>query len=154
MTDLRKFSNHPLLLRFHFDLTKLKEIAKLLASDPGYKDTVEQYIIDDLTWMSDFEIHTLAKDFPVCFHLFFAYLTVKHKIPFQCLRQFELPDDLMLTSGKFMQFDKMLPDLKQQGHRVLIFSQYVIMLNVVEEYLRIKKYKYMRLDGSTAVTIR
>lgn len=53
-----------------------------------------------------------------------------------------------------MLFDKMLPELKQQGHRVLIFSQYVIMLNVVEEYLRIKNYKFLRLDGSTAVTIR
>lgn len=53
-----------------------------------------------------------------------------------------------------MQLDKMLPELKQKGHRVLIFSQYVIMLNVVEEYLRIRNYKYMRLDGSTAVTIR
>lgn len=72
MTDLRKLSNHPLLLRFHFDIDKIKQIAKLLAGDPGYKDTVEQYIIDDLLWMSDFEIHTLAKDFLVSllfFHL-------------------------------------------------------------------------------------
>lgn len=60
----------------------------------------------------------------------------------------------MLISGKFMQLDKLLPELKQKGHRVLIFSQYVIMLNVVEEYLRIRNYKYMRMDGSTAVTIR
>lgn len=65
MTDLRKLSNHPLLLRFHYDMDKLKEIAKLLAGDPGYKDTVQQYIIDDLAWMSDFEIHTLSKDFKV-----------------------------------------------------------------------------------------
>lgn len=75
-------------------------------------------------------------------------------IIFQCLHNFLLPDDLMLTSGKFNKLDTLLPDLKQQGHRVLIFSQYVIMLNIVEEYLRIRQYKYMRLDGSTAVTIR
>lgn len=60
----------------------------------------------------------------------------------------------MLNSGKFLQLDKMLPELKQFGHRVLIFSQYVIMLNIVEEYLRIKDYRYLRLDGSTAVNIR
>lgn len=53
-----------------------------------------------------------------------------------------------------MHFDKMLPELQQNGHRILIFSQYVIMLNVMEEYLRIRNYKYMRLDGSTAVNIR
>lgn len=70
MTDLRKLSNHPLLLRFHFDMDKLNKIAKLLAADPNYKDTIEQYIIDDLTWMSDFEIHTLAKDYEVFYFTF------------------------------------------------------------------------------------
>lgn len=155
MTDLRKLSNHPLLLRFYFDIDKVREIAKLLARDPGYKDTEEQYIIDDLVWMSDFEIHTLVKDFKVS--ILFYYLkkiTFILKVYFQCLKKFELSDELMLTSGKFILFDKMLPDLKEQGHRVLIFSQYVIMLNIVEEYLRIRNYKFLRLDGSTAVTIR
>ncbi|VEN43099.1 unnamed protein product [Callosobruchus maculatus] len=135
MSDLRKLSNHPLLLRYHYDMDKMKEIAKLLAVDPGYKDTVEQYIVDDLTWMSDFEIHTLCKEF-------------------KCLDQFTLPDSLILDSGKFIQFDKMLPELKAKGHRVLIFSQYVIMLNIVEVYLKIRGFKFMRLDGSTAVSIR
>ncbi|KAJ8923061.1 hypothetical protein NQ315_001610 [Exocentrus adspersus] len=135
MTDLRKLSNHPLLMRYHYTLDQLREIAQLLAADPGYKDTVVQYIVDDLAWMSDFEIHTLSKNYP-------------------CLSKFTFRDELLLISGKFIQFDKMLPELKQNGHRVLIFSQYVIMLNVLEEYLRIRNYKYMRLDGSTAVNIR
>lgn len=60
----------------------------------------------------------------------------------------------MLTSGKFLFLDKKLNELKEQGHRVLIFSQYVIMLNVMEEYLKIRKHSYVRLDGSTPVTIR
>ncbi|XP_072394473.1 SWI/SNF-related matrix-associated actin-dependent regulator of chromatin subfamily A containing DEAD/H box 1 homolog [Diabrotica undecimpunctata] len=135
MTDLRKLSNHPLLMRFHYDQGKLEEIANLLALDPGYKDTVVQYIVEDLMFMSDFEIHTLAKEF-------------------ECLTPFLLPDHLMLTSGKFLQLDKMLVELKENNHRVLIFSQYVIMLNIVQEYLRIRNYKFMRLDGSTAVSIR
>ncbi|KAJ8959068.1 hypothetical protein NQ318_022324 [Aromia moschata] len=135
MTDLRKLSNHPLLMRYHYGMDKLQEIARLLAADPGYKDTVVQYIIDDLTWMSDFEIHTLAKDF-------------------RCLSHFILPDSMMLASGKFQYLDKMLPEIMEGGHRVLIFSQYVIMLNVMEEYMRIRNYKYMRLDGSTAVNTR
>ena len=41
-----------------------------------------------------------------------------------------------------------------KGDRVLIFSQFVIMLDIVEEYLKIKKYKYFRLDGTTAVSER
>lgn len=65
MTDLRKLSNHPLLMRYHYDLNQLKEIAKLLAKDPGYKDTVVEYIVEDLKWMSDFEIHTMSQQFVV-----------------------------------------------------------------------------------------
>lgn len=40
------------------------------------------------------------------------------------------------------------------GGRCLIFSQFVIMLDVMEEFLKIKNYKYLRLDGSTAVNDR
>lgn len=65
MTDLRKLSNHPLLMRFHYGMDQLQEIAKLLAEDPDYKDTVVQYIVDDLVWMSDFEIHTLTRNYSV-----------------------------------------------------------------------------------------
>lgn len=65
MTELRKLSNHPCLLRDYYKADDLKVIARKLASDPGYKDTVEQYIVDDLYYMSDFEIHTMAKDFKV-----------------------------------------------------------------------------------------
>lgn len=65
MTDLRKLSNHPLLLRYHYQIEDIKEMAKLLANDPAYKDTKEDYIVDDLLYMSDFEIHTLTKQFSV-----------------------------------------------------------------------------------------
>ena len=37
---------------------------------------------------------------------------------------------------------------------MLIFSQFVIMLDILEEFLRIKSYKFLRLDGSTPVNER
>ncbi|RZC42894.1 SWI/SNF-related matrix-associated actin-dependent regulator of chromatin subfamily A containing DEAD/H box 1 -like protein [Asbolus verrucosus] len=135
MTDLRKLSNHPLLLRYHYDEDQVREIAKLLAKDPSYKDTKEEYIVQDLLFMSDFEINKLTK-----IH--------------RSLDRYMLPDNLILTSGKFLYLDKVLSELKQTGHRVLIFSQYVIMLNVMEDYLKIRKYNYLRMDGSTPVNER
>lgn len=36
----------------------------------------------------------------------------------------------------------------------MIFSQFVIMLNVMEEYLKLRKYSYLRLDGQTPVSTR
>lgn len=71
MSDLRKLSNHPLLLRYYYDISDLQKIAKLLANDPSYKDTKEEYIVDDLTYMSDFEIHTMTKQFSVRASLLF-----------------------------------------------------------------------------------
>lgn len=58
------------------------------------------------------------------------------------------------SSGKMVLLDKLLPRLKDQGKKVLIFSQFTQMLNLIEEYLRLKYYKYERLDGSVKATDR
>lgn len=41
-----------------------------------------------------------------------------------------------------------------KGQKVLIFSQFVIMLDIIEEYLKIRNFKYLRLDGNTVVSDR
>lgn len=153
MTDLRKLSNHPLLLRYHYGEDQIREMATLLSRDPTYKDTVVDYIVQDLLFMSDFEINNLTKIHRVSNYSYFInklYLFIL----FQCVELFKLPENLILTSGKFLFMDKKLSELKETGHRVLIFSQYVIMLNVMEAYLKIRRHKYLRLDGSTPVSER
>lgn len=39
------------------------------------------------------------------------------------------------ASGKLVLLDKLLPKLKDNGHRVLIFSQMVRCLDLLEDYL-------------------
>lgn len=41
-----------------------------------------------------------------------------------------------------------------QGEKMLIFTQYKLVLNILEEYLRIRGHSYLRLDGSTPVPER
>lgn len=41
---------------------------------------------------------------------------------------------LVNASGKLMVLDKLLPKLKEEGSRVLIFSQMTRMLDVLEDY--------------------
>ena len=48
----------------------------------------------------------------------------------------------------------MLPQMKDNDDRVLIFTQFVMVLDIMEQYLRIRGHKYLRLDGSTAVQER
>ncbi|KAF5270701.1 hypothetical protein FQA39_LY01439 [Lamprigera yunnana] len=140
MSDLRKLSNHPLLLKYYYQYDDLEQMGKILARDLTYKEKNSQYIIEDLLCMSDFEIHRLCKQYMFGF--------------FQGLNKYELPENLITTSGKFLFLDKKLANLKEGGHRVLIFSQYVIMLNILEEHLQIKNQSYLRLDGSTPVNVR
>jgi chromodomain-helicase-DNA-binding protein 6 len=58
------------------------------------------------------------------------------------------------SSGKLSLLDKLLPKLFLQGHKVLIFSQMVKVLNIIEDFIRYKGYLYERLDGSTKSTDR
>ncbi|XXQ37791.1 SNF2-related domain containing protein [Plasmodiophora brassicae] len=57
-------------------------------------------------------------------------------------------DRLVAASGKFVLLDKLLPKLKSEGHRVLIFSQMVRMLDIIEDYLNHRSYSYERIDGN------
>ena len=47
---------------------------------------------------------------------------------------------LVLSSGKMVLIDKLLPKLKREGHKVLIFSQMVRMLDVLEEFCHARRY--------------
>ncbi len=50
-------------------------------------------------------------------------------------------------SGKMMVLDKLLPKLKAQGSRVLLFSQMTRMLDILEDYCQWRGHSYYRLDG-------
>ncbi|KAI3380727.1 hypothetical protein SNEBB_001549 [Seison nebaliae] len=58
-------------------------------------------------------------------------------------------EHLVESSGKLKVLDKLLKRLKMEGHRVLLFSGFVIMLNIIEDYLIMRKFKYARIDGGT-----
>lgn len=56
--------------------------------------------------------------------------------------------------GKMQALDQLLALLQSKGSRVVLFSQFVIMLNIIDDYLRWKGYKFLRLDGRTPVEQR
>lgn len=57
-------------------------------------------------------------------------------------------ETMINSSGKLILLDKLLMRLKETGHRVLIFSQMVRMLNILSDYMRLKGFLFQRLDGS------
>uniref|UniRef100_A0A8C7AH37 Chromodomain helicase DNA binding protein 5 n=1 Tax=Neovison vison TaxID=452646 RepID=A0A8C7AH37_NEOVI len=61
---------------------------------------------------------------------------------------------LVKSSGKLMLLQKMLKKLRDEGHRVLIFSQMTKMLDLLEDFLEYEGYKYERIDGGITGGLR
>jgi SWI/SNF-related matrix-associated actin-dependent regulator of chromatin subfamily A member 5 len=53
------------------------------------------------------------------------------------------------NSGKMQLLHKLLPKLKANGSRVLIFCQMTRVLDILEDYFRLVGHDYCRIDGST-----
>merc|ERR1719232_625614 len=135
LMNLRKIANHPLLSRNHFDQSQIRQLAKLLKKDPSHEAAVEKFIIEDMSVMSDFDIH-------------------KTCLAYRCIEHYSLGNHQICDSGKFQLLDDMLPQMRENDDRVLIFTQFVMVLDIMEQYLRIRGHKYLRLDGSTPVQER
>ncbi|KAJ4327315.1 hypothetical protein N0V84_002213 [Fusarium piperis] len=59
-----------------------------------------------------------------------------------------LQRNLIEASGKLLLLQVMLPKLQEKGHRVLIFSQFLQQLDIIEDFLGGLGYDFRRLDGS------
>ncbi|KAF4082625.1 hypothetical protein AMELA_G00153840 [Ameiurus melas] len=85
--------------------------------------------------MSDFELHRLCLQYPA-------------------LQEHQLTTEQLLDSGKLHLLTPLLTDLKEQGHRVALFSQFTMMLDILEVLLKHQKHRYIRMDGSTPMSDR
>ncbi|XP_042909421.1 SWI/SNF-related matrix-associated actin-dependent regulator of chromatin subfamily A containing DEAD/H box 1 homolog isoform X2 [Parasteatoda tepidariorum] len=135
MMQLRRAANHPLLLRHFYNNDKLVSMSKDILKEPTHTQADPNLVFEDMTLMSDFELHKTCKNF-------------------KSLHKYILPDELVLTSGKFQVLDELIPSMLEEDHRILLFSQFTMVLDIVEEYMNIKKYKFLRLDGQTPVSER
>merc|ERR1719319_2144599 len=61
---------------------------------------------------------------------------------------------LIYGSGKLVLLEKLLDRFREKGDRVLIFSQMVTMLNIIEEFLELRRFQFQRLDGSVSAEQR
>lgn len=68
----------------------------------------------------------------------------------------QIPDKqtLITDASKLAYLDGLLTRLKAQNHRVLIYSQMTRVIDLLEEFMWHRKYRYMRLDGSSKISAR
>lgn len=58
-------------------------------------------------------------------------------------------EHLVYNSQKLKVLDKLLKKYKEEGSRVLIFSQMSRMLDILEDYCVFRQFQYCRIDGQT-----
>ncbi|KAK6193834.1 Tripeptidyl-peptidase sed2 [Pestalotiopsis sp. IQ-011] len=56
--------------------------------------------------------------------------------------------NLVEASGKLKLLNTLLPKLKERGHRVLIFSQFLLSLTILEDFMTAIGLAHARIDGS------
>jgi superfamily II DNA/RNA helicase len=57
-------------------------------------------------------------------------------------------------SGKMVLVSKLIPKLKREGHKILIFSQFLKQLDLLQRYCESNNFGFERLDGSTGGSFR
>jgi chromodomain-helicase-DNA-binding protein 1 len=78
------------------------------------------------------------------------FVNAESKILGENARREDRARAVITSSGKMMVLDKLLTKLKADGHRVLIFSQMVKMLDLLAEYMEYRGFTFQRLDGTIA----
>ena len=136
LMELRKASLHPLLFRRHYNDTLLHDITKACLKDPQWCESNPNLVYEDLSFMTDFEIHRMCDTNPI--HL----------------RKFVLPSSSFLDSGKVSALKDLLTGYIASGSRCLVFSQFTMVLDILEAVLEVLNIAFFRLDGSTRVDER
>ncbi|RSM14389.1 hypothetical protein CEP52_001470 [Fusarium oligoseptatum] len=71
--------------------------------------------------------------------------------PWNASKDLPVDDSIVTASGKMLLLDRLLPRLFQDGHKVLIFSQFTTQLDILEDYCReLRGWNICRIDGSVS----
>jgi SWI/SNF-related matrix-associated actin-dependent regulator 1 of chromatin subfamily A len=145
-TKLRKAANHPLLLRTRYktpnEVDHLAEYFYKYGAFRGEASSKER-VKSELESFSDFEIHLTALE-----------LIQENKHRGKDIDRYILTEEDLFCSAKFVKLRSLLPELIGGGHRILIFSQWTTLLDLLGCLLENLDLSYRRMDGQTPVAER
>ncbi|ESZ98903.1 hypothetical protein SBOR_0761 [Sclerotinia borealis F-4128] len=136
--QLRKAAIHPLLFRRHFTNEKIEKMVDILRrKDPDNfpPSAKRHHLVDEMRNGSDFWLHTWCVLYP-------------------CIKSFDVKKNAWMDSGKVSALVELVTKYKENGDRVLIFSQFSLVLDILESVLNTSKITYTRIDGSTKIDER
>lgn len=146
-TALRKAANHPLLLRTRHTSEEAKSHLANQLYQYGYFGRDETCTVDhvsrELEKFSDFDLHCAALE-----------LIEENKHRREELGRYTLKQEDLFCSPKFARLRVLLPELIEKKHRILIFSQWKICMDLLGCLMESLNLKFLRLDGSTKIAER
>lgn len=136
MMSLRKASMHPLLFRKNYTDDMLKEMSKKIMKEPEYVNASRAYIEEDMLVMSDYELNALCEKFP------------------NTLSSYVLDKEKWHDSGKVAKLLDLIKQTIMKKEKILVFSLFTQMLDILEKVLSFANISFLRLDGQTSVDTR
>lgn len=136
MMSLRKASMHPLLFRKNYTDDMLKEMSIKIMKEPEYVNASRAYIEEDMLVMSDYELNALCEKFP------------------NTLSSYVLDKEKWHDSGKVAKLLDLIKQTIMKKEKILVFSLFTQMLDILEKVLSFANISFLRLDGQTSVDTR
>jgi SWI/SNF-related matrix-associated actin-dependent regulator 1 of chromatin subfamily A len=136
--QLRKAAIHPQLFRRHFTDEKVNKMAKVLMAKVPQSELQQpelRHLVGELKNCSDFELHLWCRDYP-------------------CIRDFDIADGSWLESGKVVKMLELIHQYQQNGDRVLVFSKFAKVIDILREVLHTDGIDHCVLQGATSVDER
>ncbi|KAF9070555.1 P-loop containing nucleoside triphosphate hydrolase protein [Rhodocollybia butyracea] len=137
LMDLRKAALHPMLFRSLFTDDILSSITKQLLKEPDFKKRGALFDIvkEDMSVMTDAELQYFCGTY-------------------KSIRKYERPSECFLDSGKIQTLLNLLSEYQKQDRKILIFSQFTQVLDILQAILKERDTRYLLLTGSTPVDVR
>jgi SWI/SNF-related matrix-associated actin-dependent regulator 1 of chromatin subfamily A len=137
LMDLRKAASHPMLFRTRFTDQILTNFAKQLLKEPDFKrrGAVFEIVKEDMEVMTDAELQLFAATY-------------------KSTRKYLQDEQCYLGAGKVTVLLNLLAKYQEEGRKVLVFSQFTQILDILQAVLKQREIKYLLLTGSTAVDVR
>ncbi|KAL8944202.1 MAG: hypothetical protein Q9216_000626 [Gyalolechia sp. 2 TL-2023] len=136
MMSLRKASIHPLLFRRVYDDKVLAKMARDCLGEEEFKNSQYELCLEDMSVMMDFELQRFCERYSAT------------------MSKYRLKNDEWMDSGKVTKLAGLLTGFKDNRDRVLVFSQFVMVMDILEDVMETLGMRFFRLDGRTKIDER
>ncbi|KAI9437717.1 SNF2 family N-terminal domain-containing protein [Lactarius indigo] len=137
LMDLRKAASHPMLFRTQYTDKTLDAVTRVLLKEADFKrrGAVAKFVKEDMEVMTDAELQVFLR----------SYVSTQ---------KFLQDEKCYLQAGKVQTLLRLLKEYQVEGRRMLIFSQFTQILDILQCIFKMQKTKYLLLTGATAVDVR